>query len=197
MKHYHVTTVPCDGWKAVEGVPLDCTYLQTPETVCASAKLCADTDALLIHMELCCPQLRSVEEGPLGMPCQDSCLEFFFCPIPGDDRYFNFEWNPNGCLFLGMGSGLADLTRLIVDDYETRFAPSFQRNTNGFVLEYKIPYSFIRRFFPAFQPEGAIRGNFYACSDLSDPAYYLSWNPIDGEPFTFHRSECFGLLKFM
>lgn len=176
-------------------VPLGYTYMQTPRSVHGQASLCAAGDALLVHMELCCADIRAVEKGPLGMPCQDSCMEFFFCPVPGDDRYFNFEWNANGCLFLGIGSGLADLTRLIVEERMTLFAPQIQRNTSGWTLDYRIPYTFIRRFFPEFQPKGVLRGNFYACSDLSDPPYYLSWSPIVGEPFSYHRTECFGQLR--
>lgn len=196
MKQYTVTPWTQKGWKGAVSTLLDCTYQQTPDTVRARAALCAGDDAFLVHMELCCPQIRAVEEGPLGMPCEDSCLEFFFCPVPGDDRYFNFEWNVNGCLFLGMGSCLADLTRLIVNDRKALFVPQIQRNAAGWTLEYRIPYAFIRRFFPTFTPSGSIRGNFYACSDLSDPAYYLSWNPVVGEPFTYHRTECFGQLRF-
>ncbi len=197
MKQYDVVSLTEKERGTGIVTSLDCTYLQTPDTVSARAELCAGDDALLVRMELSCPQIRAVEEGPLGMPCEDSCLEFFFCPVAGDDRYFNFEWNANGCLYLGMGTNLTDLTRLVVDDHETLFAPKIQRHADGFTLDYQIPYTFIRRFFPAFEPAGTIRGNFYACSDLSDPAYYLSWNPIVGKPFTYHRSECFGLLKFI
>lgn len=196
MNQYEIVSLVKESDAAPIEVALEHTYLQTPESVHGKAALCATEDALRVHMELCCSEIRAVEEGPLGMPCQDSCMEFFFCPMPNDDRYFNFEWNANGCLFLGMGSSIADLTRLIVEEKEALFLPRIQRNASGWTLDYRIPYAFIRRFFPDFQPEGVIRGNFYACSDLSDPPYYLSWSPIVGDPFSYHRTECFGQLRF-
>ena len=42
------------------------------------------------------------DNGPVYM---DSCLEFFFCPMPGaSDSYFNFEVNPLGALYVGFSS---------------------------------------------------------------------------------------------
>ena len=123
MKQYDVVSLAKEPGAEPVCAVLAHTYQQTPDSVCGQASVCAVEDALLVHSELCCAEIRAVETGPLGMPCQDSCMEFFFCPVPGDDRYFNFEWNANGCLFLGMGSGHTDLTRLIVDDRQTLFAP--------------------------------------------------------------------------
>lgn len=182
-------------WKQIPTAALTHTYLQTPDSVKAWAQLALTEDALQLHLRLQVPKVRAQERGPLGMPCEDSCLEFFFCPVPGDKRYFNLEFNANGCLYLGMGTGLADLVRLVPDNPEELFSPQIHMTADGWELFYRIPHSFVRRFFPEYLPQKLSRANFYACSDLSEPAYYLSWSPIEGDPFTFHRAECFGFVE--
>jgi len=195
MKEYTLMRVaePVD-WKQLPTAALTHTYLQTPDSVKAWGQLALGADALLLHLWLEAPEIRAVEQGPLGMPCEDSCLEFFFCPVPEDGRYLNLEFNSKGCLYLGMGTGIADLVRLVPDDPQVIFAPEISKTVGGWELFYRIPHSFVRRFFPDYRPEKLRRANFYACSDLSEPAYYLSWSPIEGEPFTFHRPACFGFV---
>ena len=129
------------------------------------------------------------------MPCEDSCLEFFFQPVAGDPRYINMEFNSKGCLFLGMGTSLEDLIRLLpLEEVPQLFCPEIRMIPGGWEIFYRIPYRFIRQLFPAFapQPGTQIRANCYACSDLTQPHYYLSWNPVATDSFTFHRSSCFG-----
>ena len=38
--------------------------------------------------------------------------------------------------------------------------------------------------------------NCYKCADKSEPPHYMAWSPIVGEPFRFHRPECFGEMIF-
>jgi len=68
-------------------------------------QLCYDEDALYIHQRAVERQIRAEHTDALAQVCEDSCMEFFFCPKPDSDRYFNFEWNFNGCLYLGIRSG--------------------------------------------------------------------------------------------
>lgn len=189
----------CDtapNWNEIPVVELEQTYLQTPEEIRAYAQLAWSEDTLWLHMSIKVSHIRAQEEGALGMPCRDSCLEFFFCPVPGDNRYFNIEFNFNGCMFLGFGAGLTDSVRLQPREGTAVFVPEIRRTDDGWELFYRISGSFIRRLVPDARicPQ-TIRGNFYACSDLSEPSYYLSWNPVYREGFTFHRSECFGQIR--
>jgi hypothetical protein len=174
-------------------------YLQTPPNVHAYAQIGYTADALLLHLWIDVPKVRAEETGPIGMPCKDSCLEFFFQPEPDDPRYINVEFNSNGCLYLGMGTCIQDLIRLLPEaNICSIFDPRIQKLEHGWEIHYQIPYSLIRRLFPKFTatPGKTIRANCYACSDLSQPHYYLSWNPITEEPFTFHHSSCFGSMTF-
>ena len=196
MKNYTVTRAEgAPNWDAIERVTMECRYHQTSEHIRAHAQLAWTEETLLVHLQAEVPYIRAEEYGPAGVPCEDSCLEFFFCPVPGDPHYFNIEYNYNGCMYLGYGTGLQDLIRLIPDGgAEEIFCPEVRRIEGGWEIFYRIPYDFIRRMMPQARLTGGqiIRGNFYACSDLTEPPYYLSWNEVREDPFTFHRSECFG-----
>lgn len=185
-------------WSKLPTLEMTYAYRKTPENIRAFGQFAWDEQALHVHLQIETKQIRAVEKGPYGMPCQDSCLEFFFCPVPGDPRYLNIEFNFNGCMYLGMGTSLKDLTRLIPDQEENPFSPQIQKTETGWEIFYRIPYSFIRRFFPTFAPIPGmtIRANCYTCSDLSDEPYYKSWSEVSCVPFTFHCTESFGFMIF-
>ena len=75
------TILPKTGeWKDIPAAPID-TRLWTPEVnISATAQVCYDADALYLRLAAKEKDIRAEENGPLGMPCQDSCLEFFFSP---------------------------------------------------------------------------------------------------------------------
>ena len=117
MKRYSLSrVVSFDELKLAPTLSIDYSYpAGVPDGVSAYAQLGYSDEALLVHLWTEEPTTRAVEEGDLGMPCEDSCLEFFFCPMEGDGRYFNLEFNANGCMYLGFASGLDDLIRLVPD----------------------------------------------------------------------------------
>ena len=200
MKIYHVKAVSgSPDWNVIPEAELQHEYAHTPCQVRAYAQLAWGDNTLFVHLRAEVPYIRAEEFGPYGMPCEDSCLEFFFCPVAEDPHYFNIEYNFNGCMYLGYGTGLEDLIRLIPNERaEEIFCPEIRTTETGWEIFYRIPYSFIQQLLPQAQLSAGqtIRGNFYVCSDLSEPAYYRSWNPVSTEPFTFHRSECFGVMEF-
>ena len=103
MKTYTLKKITgAPDWNAIEVMPID-TLLWCPEVpITASAQLCYDENAIYVRLSAQEPHIRAEERGPLGVPCEDSCLEFFFSPH-SDDTYFNFEANPNGSLYVGYG----------------------------------------------------------------------------------------------
>ncbi|MBQ9785576.1 MAG: carbohydrate-binding family 9-like protein [Clostridia bacterium] len=199
MNYYRIQKAGREiDWSAVERLEIAHKYRDTPPALCAFAQICYNDDGMHVHMWSENDDVRAKEIGPLGYPCKDSCLEFFFSPMEGDARYFNIEFNCNGCLFLGFGGGESPFTRLIHDDVDALFAPKTARTDTGWEIFYTIPYSFIQKFFPNFEIKKGktLRANCYKCADLTAPANYLSWNPIDPAHFTFHNTECFGLMEF-
>ena len=184
-------------WNQIPALPID-NLCWTPEIdIAAQAQICYDENALYLRLSAKEAVIRAEHTGPVGMPCEDSCLEFFFSPIPGDDRYLNIEFNPNTCMYLGMGSGISDLVRLLPDS-NNPLKPEAKRIDGGWEIVYQVPAAFVRRFFPAFAPVsgGTIRANFYKCGDLTPQEHYLSWNPMTSETPAFHRPCDFGLLTF-
>ena len=113
-----------------------------------------------------------------------------------DDRYFNFEINPNGCLYIGFGHGRADSTVLYRRDMEALFGIRPLKTPDGWEVYYRIPLSFLQLFCPGFTFIGNLRANVYKCGDLTEHEHYLSWNPVTSEAPDFHRPQDFGLMTF-
>ena len=184
-------------WSLIPALPIDNLCWTRAIDITAQAQICYDENALYVRLSAQETQIRAEHTGPVGMPCEDSCLEFFFSPIPGDSRYLNIEFNPNGCMYLGMGSGIHDLVRLLPDS-KNPLQPHPQRIDGGWEIVYQVPTAFVRRFFPNYAPApgGTIRANFYKCGDLTPQEHYLSWNPMTSETPAFHRPCDFGQLIF-
>ena len=197
MKTYEVTQ--CTGkpdWAKIPTAAID-TYLWSDvRSILPSAQAAWDTDALYVRLQAIEPNIRREYTGDLDPVCQDSCLEFFFSPDPTDNRYFNIEFNPNGCMYLGTGRNVQTLLRLLPEDKP--IDPVVTYTETGWAVEYAVPCSFIRRIFPDFSPVsgGMIRANCYKCGDETVQPHYFSWNPIELTSPSFHCPEFFGIMYF-
>lgn len=204
MKEYVIhRTVGAPDWERIPSLAIDIPYKDSPDDIRAFAQIAYDGEQLYVHLLCEEKYIRAEETGLIGSPCEDSCLEFFFAPNEGDDRYFNIEFNLNGCMYLGFGSGLATLARLLPDADPDPFHPTIRKTDGGWEIYYTVPYAFVRCFFPDFTAVSgkAMRANCYKCSDLTVPAHYFSWNEITwdesrGERFTYHKPACFGKMIF-
>lgn len=197
MKQYTITQFK--DWQSVPIVNINNVFKLQAEGVSASAQIAYEKDNILVHLFAKEKDIRKEENDVLGMPCYDSCLEFFFCPNPEEDRYFNIEFNPNGCMFLGLGvSDISRHTRLIADPKEL-FDIKVNFTSDGWEVFYKIPEEFIQRFFPEFTLESGkkIRANLYKCGDKCVQPHYLSWCPVVPLPASsFHNPKVFGEMDF-
>ena len=198
MRSYTIQKISgAPDWNVLPALDID-TRLWSPETgIQAHAQICWDESALHVHLWAKEAHVRAEQTGLLDMPCEDSCLEFFFAPVPGDKRYFNIEYNPNASLFLGLGYDRNAYTRLILTDAFS-FDPKPARTVDGWEIAYSIPFAFIRLFFPAFDPKPGdeMRANCFKCGDLTPQEHYLSWNPVTSENPDFHRPCDFGTMVF-
>lgn len=197
MREYTIIRKPESlNWSLVPKLPIDNLLWSEPVSITAEAAMCYDDTGLYVHLQAQEKNIRAVNTGKLDSPCEDSCLEFFLSPVAGDTRYFNIELNPNGCIYLGFGSNRYNLVRLIPE--EDPLSAETSRFSGGWIVTYKIPWSFVRQFFPNFEPfSGAeMRGNLYKCGDLTVQPHYFSWNPITLENPDFHCPDYFGLLRF-
>ena len=183
-------------WNSIQPLPIDQLLWSPPVSISAGAQICYDPETLYIRLFAVEPHIRAELHSPFGEPSQDSCLEFFFSPMPGDSRYFNLEFNPNASMYLGFGHSLETLVRLIPEG--DLFHPKASRFIDGWEITYQIPFSFVRWFFPDFLPHSGsqIRGNCYKCGDLTVQPHFFSWNPVTSLEPDFHRPSDFGIMYF-
>lgn len=191
---YIVRRVKKPEWETIEAVTLTHQPWLEPNDVKAFAQVCHDGEKIYVRMTAVEKNIRATLTQPLDMVCQDSCLECFIAPDKGA-RYFNFEWNPLGALYLGFGAERKTRVRMIVKDKDALFAPKPFETGDGWGIEFEIPASFIRMYFPDFDMSGA-RANFYKCGDKTEIPHYLAWSNLTSEKPDFHRACDFGELVF-
>lgn len=153
-----------------------------------------DGQRLYIRMEAEETPIRAVCTGPLDSVCEDSCLEFFIAPEPGE-RYFNFEINPLGTLCLGFGGRPPDRVRQVPRNMEQFRIRPYEKDA-GWGVMFEIPLSFLRLYFPQFSFSGKAAANFYKCGEKTERPHYLAWSPLISERPDFHRRQDFGTLVF-
>jgi hypothetical protein len=199
MRNYTILRKPENlDWSTIPAASID-NLLWTPSVdITSQAQLCYDEEAIYVRLSAKEANIRAEENGPLGMPCQDSCLEFFFSPMEEDPRYFNFEFNPVKCMFLGLGSCRYDSVRLLPSAAEELFNPCPVLTENGWEITYTVPYSYIRQFFPEFNPCSgySTRANFYKCAEKTEPPHFLCWSLVVDRPWSFHNYDRFGTVHF-
>lgn len=139
--------------------------------------------------------------------CKDSCMEFFFNPNPAkDERYMNFELNPLGTLYLGIGKNRFD-SRIITDADDPCIPGLFgikpnmaiiseDRSERFWSIQFFIPFSFIEKLYGKINFKSGMKmiGNFYKCGDDTKYPHYGCWNKVVSLSPDFHRPESFGIL---
>jgi len=175
QKTYTVQKVKTPDWAQIPSVELTHQKWLTPCAIEAKAQACHDGERLYVRMEAKESAVRATLTGPLEQVCNDSCLEFFFAPCADDKRYFNFEWNPLGALYLGFGAERNTRVRQIVKDADALFAPKPFETETGWGIEFSVPASFIGLYMPGFALSGEAACNFYKCGDMTETKHYLAW----------------------
>ena len=77
MKEY--TIVKCSAtpdWDKIPALDIDLLFWTEATDVRAQARIGYSEDALHVRLQAWEKDIRAVEEGRLGSPCEDSCLEF-------------------------------------------------------------------------------------------------------------------------
>jgi len=165
-----------------------------PVTVARMA-ICDDT--LLVFMETDETEIRAEEKGLSRFVCNDSCMELFLMPDPGNSaQYLNWEFNPGGAMCLEIGTHRFDRHVIQNDNYRELFQVKTEIHNNGWNLEYNIPLVFLRSCFPSLEmKQGHImRGNFYKCGNKTAKPHFGCWSPIDLPNPDFHCPGFFGNL---
>lgn len=156
---------------------------------------------LYVFFSVISKDLRAVNTTDLSPVADDSCVEFFM-QVPGNNEYWNFEFNCIGTLNGSHRVQRDKPTRLTPEELTSvkRYAScgsepiDEQDGTYCWDLTVSIPLSLVGLDGEAL-PE-FIKGNFYKCSGKSRHRHYVSWNPIDDDKPNFHRPDCFGKIWF-
>lgn len=199
MNRHIITKVnAAPDWSKIPSFEVGCILWEPDAGIRMTQQICYDDAAIYIRQQAVEPHIRAEHNGPLAMVCEDSCMEFFLSPMADCDRYFNFEWNMNGSLYLGYCEDRYNCIRLVPDDAKAQFGFSSQKTADGWEMSYQIPLSFIRLFFPAFNMTSGteIRANCFKTGDLTVKPHYMSWNPITSTVPDFHRLCDFGIMIF-
>ena len=182
-------------WESIPELEADRILWKPDCGIRAFGRICHDAQHLFVCLRAAEKQIRAEYTAPLSPVHEDSCLEFFFMP-KGENRYFNFEINPNGCLHVGFGHGREDSTVLFRKDMARFFEIRTGKTPDGWEACYRIPLSFLCLFWPGFSFTGILLANVYKCGDKTAHEHYLSWNPVSSGTPDFHRPEDFGVMRF-
>lgn len=165
-----------------------------PCPVNAWFQACHDGQRLYLRLEAEEPSVRATFTGPLDPVSQDSCLEFFIAPEPGE-RYFNFEFNPLGTMLLGFGVQ-RPMRFLQVPKDPAQFQIEPFVTPGGWGITFTVPANFLRLYFPAFRFSGEAAVNLYKCGENAPTPHYLAWAPLSSDLPDFHRRQDFGRFIF-
>ena len=154
------------------------------------AKIVYTEEAIYVNLKTTETKLKAVHNEKNSDVCDDSCMEFFLSPDENDTRYFNFEINPLGVMLLFVCNGRGNYTS--VDVSHKIFQIKSIITDDYWQLLYKIPFSFIKEYFPNMT--GNMRGNIYKCGRKTVHRHYGCWNPIETKKPEFHCPQYFGQL---
>lgn len=175
-----------------------------PEKPAVSVEVSNDHEALYLHYRVRGEQLRAVTTEDQGPVWEDSCVEFF-CQVPGDKHYCNFECNCIGSMVgsrrLGRAEEVVPFSPDEMGTIERKCTfprEAFEEKDGLFAweVELRIPLRLIfREKKPAF-PQ-TLKANFYNCADKTKKPHFVSWQPIDLPKPDFHCPQFFGEITLL
>lgn len=175
-----------------------------PEKPEVSVVVSNDHEYLTLCYHVKGAQLRALTAADQGPVWEDSCVEFF-CQVPGETHYFNFECN---CI----GAMVASCRKSRTEDVQPFSAEemaqierrcTFEREAfeekDGIYeweVELRIPLALIFRNKKPVFPQ-TLRANFYKCADQTKRPHFLSWKPIPLPRPDFHCPKFFGEIELV
>ena len=170
-----------------------------PEKPEVSVEVSNDHEYLRLHYRVRGEQLRAVTTVDQGPVWEDSCVEFF-CQVPGEKHYMNFETNCIGAMVASRRLGRAEDVQplppeemALIERKCTNPREVIEEKDGLFEWEVElgIPLKLIFRDRKPVFPQ-PLRVNFYKCADKTKKPHFLSWQPIALPQPNFHCPEFFG-----
>ena len=170
-----------------------------PEKPEVSVDVTNDHEKLYLTFHVKGEQLRAVTTEDQGPVWEDSCVEFF-CQVPGEKHYMNFETNCIGVMVasrrLGREEDVQPLTKeeMALIQRQCTYPRKALEEQDG-IFEWNvaltIPLKLIFRDKSPVFPQ-KLRVNFYKCADMTKKPHFVSWQPITLPKPNFHCPEFFG-----
>ena len=178
-------------WDSIEPISVNFSpWEKYPCRYDTEAKLFYTDEAIYVNLKTSETELKAVHNKKNTEVADDSCMEFFLSPDENDGRYFNFEINPLGVMLLYICGGKPKFSK--VDVPHKIFEIKSIITDSSWQLFYKIPFSFIKEYFPDIN--GNMRGNIHKCGKKTVHRHYGCWNPIETKKPQFHCPRYFGNL---
>ena len=175
-----------------------------PEKPEVTVEVSNDHEALYLKWHVKGEQLRAVTTEDQGPVWEDSCVEFF-CQVPGDMHYMNFETNCIGAMVGSRRLGRAEDVQPFSSDEMRRIErqctfprEAFEEKDGLFewTVELRIPLNMIFREAQTVFPQ-KLRCNFYKCADKTKRPHFVSWQPICLPKPDFHCPQFFGEIELI
>jgi len=175
---------------------------QFPYKPSCQFKIARSTNSIFIHFKVIESNIRALYTNDQDPVWEDSCVEFF-CKLPEQNTYFNFEFNCIGtCLATvreGRDLNVNPLSKKKMNSIK-RVASlgncTFNEKKGNFEwkLTVEIPFELID--IQSDNLPEMLMANFYKCGDGTSIPHYLSWSHISTDTPDFHRPEYFGIIYF-
>jgi len=167
------------------------------------AKVCYSAKNIFVYFKVYEKEITATYTNINDPVYKNSCVEFFVNLFPEmTDKYFNFEMNAIGTIYVGFG---AIGKRKILPIEDIKLVKVFSTLTKPFVgqiendfweIKLSIPFNLLEKYYKQkFESNPAI-ANFYKCSDATKYEHYGCWNLINSEKPNFHLPKYFGDLLF-
>jgi len=175
-----------------------------PEKPEVTVEVSNDRENLFLKWHVRGEQLRAVTTEDQGPVWEDSCVEFF-CQVPGEDYYCNFECNCIGAMVASRRKGRAEdvqpfsPTEMASIKRTCTYAREAFEEKDGmfeWTVEERIPLDLIFRERKPVFPQ-VLKANFYKCADKTKRPHFVSWRPIDLPKPDFHCPQFFGEITLL
>lgn len=162
------------------------------------------SDAVLLHFKVREQAVLARCSSDRESIWQDSCVEFFLSPEPGDGLYYNFEFNCIGRMYACVGPDrnsrqfLPESAYAAIKRASSLGETAFEERLGEceWDLSAIVPVSCLVRHDIASLDGLQMSGNFYKCGDHLSVPHFVSYAPINVPKPDFHRPDCFCKLVF-
>lgn len=168
-------------------------------------KLLYDEAHLFVIFQVRDRYVSSLVQKPNGPVSQDACVEFFFSPDENTPlNYFNLETNAGGTKLMSYHGDITkalsenDLNAIELAHSLPNVIPSPITDSVVWTLEYKIPFSVLRKYAEITKPKSGVfwKANFFKTASTGQNPHYITWSEVINPRPNFHLPAFFGTLFF-